>query len=642
VGAQILPQVYLAKFSPDLSQLLWATYLGGSGYHSVSNLAVDSSGNAYITGHTVAPDFPVTRGALQTSGTIFVSKISADGAQLLASTFFGGPATFTQAIAVDRSGAVYLAGEHRGSGLPATPQTLQSVPPGPCQRPTVPGGFQPSSDPGFIAKLSADLSTVIYSTYLAGTCGSSIFAIQVDDSGIATVAGGTYSLDFPTTSGAMVTKAPGTYESAFLSQLSADGSRLLYSTYIGGGFTNEAHAFLTDAAGNWYVAGGGSPAPTPGAAHVTGNGLCTLGFGLGIPVPRPPVNGEEAFVTVFNARSTSPIFTATVGGACADEADSIALDSAGNIWIAGLTQSADLPTRSMVGGLGGQTGGFLAAFTPTGDALLTSGFAGIAPRLVSAAGRVTGAASVPKRSSLAGQYTFGSAIAAFDGASAPPVAIDTINLYSGGANPFSIAPGQLIRIDGRHFGPAQTVAGTVANGLVTSTVAGTQVTFDGVPAPLLTLQDQSISLAVPFETRQFSTVMQVLRDGVPVSNPVAWPVSGLNPDVLLVLNADGSVNSAQHPAPAGTTISVFLTGLGVESPAVPDGQVATSPSDAPPVTVGPDMRIATVPVQPSYVGAAVGLIAGVVQVNVPVPQLNLTGPVPLQAQHFLITVYVSQ
>jgi uncharacterized protein (TIGR03437 family) len=643
VGAQILPQVYLAKFSQDLSQLLWTTYLGGNGYHSVSGLAVDASGNAYVTGLTAATDFPITSGAMQTSGRAFVSKISADGTQLLASTYFGGAATFPRAIAVDRAGAVYLAGSHHGDGLPLTPKAFQSAAPGPCKRPADPGGFQPVSDPGFLARLSTDLSSVGYATYLSGSCGSILFGLQVSDSGVVTGVGGTYSLDFPVTSGAMVATAPGTDESGFLAQISADGGSLLYSTYLGGGFTTEAHAVLTDSAGNWYVVGGGSPTPTPGAAHVTANGFCSLGFGIGPPVPRPPTQGEDAFVTVFNAHSAAPIFTATVGGSCPDEADSIAFDSGGNIWISGATQSLDMPTRALVGGLGEQTGGFLAAFSPTGDALLTSGWTGQPSRLVSVAGRITGTAPAFHHSLLGNQYTLATALATFDAVTAPAVEIDAARSYTGATNGGpGIAPGQLIRIAGLHFGPAQTVAGTVADGFVANAIDGLQVIFDGVAAPLLTLQDQSVALAVPFEVRPPSTVIQVLRNGTPVSNPIAWPVYSAVPDVLLVLNGDGTVNSQEHPVKAGSTISVFVTGLGSQTPAVADGHVASAPSEGPVVTVGPGTRINNVPVQPSYIGNAIGLIAGVVQVNVPIPQLNVTGPVLFATQQFNMTVYVLQ
>src|SRR5581483_858064 len=114
----------------------------------------------------------------------------------------------------------------------------------------------------------------------------------------------------------------------------------------------------------------GSPTPTAGAALVQNSGRCPTTFGLGPIPPQPPTRGEDAFVTVFNAHSTSPIFTAVAGGSCLDEADSIALDAAGNIWIAGTTQSPDPPTRALVGGMGGANGGFVAAFSAKGDALL--------------------------------------------------------------------------------------------------------------------------------------------------------------------------------------------------------------------------------------------------------------------------------
>ena len=202
---------------------------------------------------------------------------------------------------------------------------------------------------------------------------------------------------------------------------------------------------------------------------------------------------------------------------------------------------------------------------------------------------------------------------------------------------YQIAPGQAIRVAGRHFGTSQ--AGTVAGGVVGNSIGGLQVTFDGVPAPLLTLQDQSIALVVPFEIHPYATVMQIVLNGKPVSNPVTWGAYSIRPDVLLVLNADGTANSAQNPARAGSTIGVFVTGLGVETPPVPDGQVAAAPSPSPAVQIGPNIAIGPVQVQPSYVGAAVGLVAGIVQINFPVPQVS--GQVLLNAQQFNVFVYVS-
>ncbi len=442
-----------------------------------------------------------------------------------------------------------------------------------------------------------------------------------------------------------MTTAPGKDESGFLTQISPDGGSLKYSTFLGGGTTTEAHAFLINSAGNWVVTGGGSPAPTPGSAHAASSAFCPTNFILfiGPPVPQPPTSGEDAFVTVFNSHSTSPIFTATVGGSCLDEGDSIGLDGAGNIWIAGRTSSTDLAARSMVGGLGAGGGGFRAAFSPAGDALVSSDYVGAAPRLVSADGRVVGSAATYSSLLPSGAFKYATSLAEFDAVSAPQVQIDTLASYSGNSSLYAVAPGQVALIEGRGFGPAATQSGTVKNGSVTNLIGATQVTFDGVAAPLLTLQDQSVALVVPFELQSSSTMVQVLRNGELVSNPVSLPVNTNSPDVLLVVNSDGTVNSAQHPAPVGSTIAMFVTGLGAENPPVPDGSVAAAASATPPVLVGPGVMIGSVPVQASYVGAAVGLVAGIVQVNLPVPDVNgPDGKVLVQATQFNGYVYVSQ
>jgi uncharacterized protein (TIGR03437 family) len=103
-----------------------------------------------------------------------------------------------------------------------------------------------------------------------------------------------------------------------------------------------------------------------------------------------------------------------------------------------------------------------------------------------------------------------------------------------------------------------------------------------------------------------------------------------------------TVNSAQHPAPVGSTIAIFVTGMGAENPAVPDGSVATVASASPPVLVGPYLAIGSVEVQPSYVGVAAGLVSGIVQVNLPVPDVNGPGGlVQVQITQFRAQVYVS-
>src|SRR5262249_38443199 len=140
IGAQIPPHVYVAKFDPTLSQLLYATYLGGGGYQSPSGLAVDAAGNAYVIGLANVPDFPVTPNVLQPAppsptGGVFIAKISADGSQLVKSTYFGNGSQIPYTIAVDPSGAVYVGGYSQSTGLVTTANAYQRAIPGQCARP---------------------------------------------------------------------------------------------------------------------------------------------------------------------------------------------------------------------------------------------------------------------------------------------------------------------------------------------------------------------------------------------------------------------------------------------------------------------------------------------------------------------------
>jgi hypothetical protein len=277
---------FVAKFSADGANLLYATFLGGSAANEVTltagvAIAVDATGNGYVTGSTAAAglvsNFPTTPGAFDTSfnggvNDAFVVKLSPDGSQLLYGTFLGGSGSDSgSAISLDAAGNAYVTGYTASSDFPTTAGAFERT-----------LGFNGKA---FIVKLSADGSSLLYSTYLGGSGGDRAGGIAVDAAGNVYIVGGTCSSDYPTTAGALSRtlgsecipleeEDEGPSGDAFVAKLSADGSRLLYSTFFGGSAGDAGSKIALDSASNIYVNGEtrSSDFPTTAGALQAGGG----------------------------------------------------------------------------------------------------------------------------------------------------------------------------------------------------------------------------------------------------------------------------------------------------------------------------------------------------------------------------------
>src|SRR4051812_28197909 len=258
--------------------IAYTTFLGGSSHETGASIAVDASGNAYITGTTQSPDFPVTAGAFDRSGAVsnfaeaFVSKINASGTALVYSTFIGGSdMEFGRRIAIDATGNAYITGQTKSSNFPVTGAAFDrtlNIPPN-CPR------CATDNTDGFVTKLNASGSALLYSTYLGGTDYDSPRGIAVDGSGNAYVNGETLSnVDFPTTAGSFSPTSHGSYDE-FVTKLNTTGSALVYSTFLGGTQVDNGERIAVDSGNNAYVLGFSSSADyptTPGAFDATANG----------------------------------------------------------------------------------------------------------------------------------------------------------------------------------------------------------------------------------------------------------------------------------------------------------------------------------------------------------------------------------
>jgi len=241
---------FVTKLNPSGSGLIYSTYLGGGGIDIGFAIAVDSSGNAYVTGSTQSTDFPTTSGVFQPACNsipilcydAFVTKLNPTGSALVYSSYLGGDTNFDipLGIAVDSQGNAYVTGQTKSDDFP-TVNPIQG-----------PSAFIDTDGDGFVTKLNADGSALVYSTYLGGSDFDAGFGIAVDPAGNAYITGSTDSPDFPIANAWQ--PAPGLNGDAFVTKLSPTGS-LIYSTFFGGFAPDEGHGIAVDGKGSVYVTG---------------------------------------------------------------------------------------------------------------------------------------------------------------------------------------------------------------------------------------------------------------------------------------------------------------------------------------------------------------------------------------------------
>jgi len=309
-------EIFAMKLNAAGTALVYSTYLGpGTG----NGITVDSAGNAYITGQA-ASNLPTTPGAFQTvtggSSDAFVTKFNASGTALIYSTFLGGSGfDLGSKIAIDSAGNAYVTG-FAGSGFPVTPGAFQT-------------SFNGGVNDAFVTKLNSTGTALIYSTLLGGSGADLANGIAVNAAGNAYVTGTSNSSNFPVTPGAFQS-VKGVGNDAFVTELSAAGNALAYSTYLGGNGDDIGSDIALDIAGNASVIGftGSTDFPTTADAIQSGYGG----------------SNSDAFITRLNAPGTGLVFSTYLGGSGSDSGLSISVDAAGSIYVTGLTGSEDFPT----------------------------------------------------------------------------------------------------------------------------------------------------------------------------------------------------------------------------------------------------------------------------------------------------------
>ena len=539
-------------------------------------IAADSSGNIYF---------------IPSSGRSFVGKINREGA-VSSSRFDLGAGLTASALAVDFAGRVWVA----GSTVVGADQPLK----------TTPGAFQQSLPNTtrihiFILRLNAAANAVEYATYLAGSGNDLLVSIAVDTTGSLTIAGSTTSIDFPLTTNAAISGSR-----AFLTRLTPDGSGLVYSTLVA----------VQGAPGSLAVDSGGGAALT----------LTTPPYGLGLVRYAP--DGTLQF-----ARRGAGV------------GSSSAIDGAGNTYSTGPELHGNAPLKNSLATCGGS---HLSVFSPSGDLLQGTW-------LPPAAGSSSTAIAVRPDSTafilgiLADSGTTVQILTRLSPTTeAPPIRLgcltDAAVFQVPGRQPFNqgyyvnapagIAPGEILSLFGSGLGPAEGMIVQVsADGTLPADVSSVQVQFDGVPAALLYVQDAQINAIVPWSLagRKSSEVCVLyarqrtncLTVSIVDAAPAAFTSDGY---YAAAVNQDGTINSPSHPAPPGSIVSLFATGLGPIAPAASDGAFASFPPPVNQLPVTADdvvtagiLGTKVIPYDVTYFGPAPFQPVGLSQINVRVP-----------------------
>lgn len=381
-GANGGNDVFVTKLASDGSSLVYSTYVGGSSAEWAMDIAVDDGGNAYVTGETQSSNYPTTGTPAPFDSThngnrdAFITKLNPSGANITYSTFLGSSGwDYSRGIAVDSGGNAYVAGRTlpvgwSSSNFPVTAGAYDTTYEQLGHNAVVLTGD------AFIAKVNASGSSLIYSTFFGGNDVDEADDITIDSTGNAYFTGLTRpSSVFPTTPDAFDRTYNEGEQDAFAAKLSADGSSLLYSTYLGGSGTDGGNGIAIDSMGNAFVAGYTNSTnfpTTPEAFDQTYNGGFDFSYWG---------DSGDAFVVKLNDDGGALHYATYIGGIDFDGGTDVKIDSAGYAYFTGETWSPDLPTTAgaydrILGDGAGLSDAFVGRLSPMGSNLIYGTFFG--------------------------------------------------------------------------------------------------------------------------------------------------------------------------------------------------------------------------------------------------------------------------
>ncbi|HTC87047.1 MAG TPA: SBBP repeat-containing protein [Bryobacteraceae bacterium] len=668
---------FVAKINPAASgkaSLVWSTLLGGTDYGGLGGaVTVDSSGNVYVGGITLSTDFPVPNAFQSTPNCLagladcssgFVIKLAPAGNRVIYGSYLGGgydDGIF--AIAVDPTGVLYVTGESASPSFPTA---------GPPYQGGSAGGFD-----AFVAKVSADGRTLLYSSLFGGAGKDTPLSLALDAQGMVYIAGETTSMNLPVTGNAYQQSILSSTQAGFIAKfdLTRPGrAALVYSSYFGASTSPSTAAvgsIAVDTSGNLYATGS-----TTDPSFVTTPGAVQTKFGGTVSVDGNGPSGD-AFVAQLNLSAQGPAqlaYSSFLGGSANENGSSIAVDSSGKIVVLGTTDSFDFPTTpnayhccvlktgSNLPGLTPFLNSFLVRIDPTkfgAAGLLYSSYVGnsssntdLISLAINASGTIAAVAGSASSGNLpvtasAFQTSPGGAkavdayVALFDLSQTGPQITAASNAASFLNNGFS--PGMLFTLAGTGLGtPATAGIQLDSSGKVATSVAGSQVLVDGLPAPLIYISPTQINAVAPYElaAKQGQIVfVQAVYNNV-AGNIYPVLVAASAPGIFYsaggqgaILNQDFGYNGASNPAAKGSYVSIYGTGEGQTNPVVPDGHLSDESVDqlARPVAAV-TLTIGGIPVPASdiaYAGAAPEEVAGVLQVTAKIPPAAASGNLPV-------------
>jgi len=564
----------------------------------------------------------------------YVIKFDSELTGIIFSTLVGGTTGSTvgggtnlSALAIDQTGNIYVAGWTADGNFPLTPGAFQTA---------LPAG----AIPAFVTAISSAGDRILWSTLVGGpkpTCTNcngglvTVSALAVDPTGAVVIAGSATEEQMPVTAGVIgpACLCATNTAAAFLAKLVPGGSQLAWATYIN---YAKVTALSLDAGDNVIIGGQAYTGftATSGALQTTYPGGSQTQSYL-------DYESTAGFVAKIDSASTQYLFATWLGGnnfqryissysilIGVNGVTGVAVDSKGTIWVTGGSLPSELPLPSSVPILGAN---YVLGLSPDGSSVTA---AMTAPE----GGAGLGIAISPQ-----GPVALGQSGSTLMPVSAIPV-LAGISNSAGLTVSGSATPNELISLYGEGLGPSTPLSGVVVNAVLTTSLGGVQVQFDGVAAPLLYVGPNQINAIVPSGIAgQSSTTVNistptgqitgiVLSVAASIPEVFAYPGPG---NAAYALNQDGTLNSITNPAAPGSIVSVWAAGGGASGNPEADGAI-TGGTVYPlqlPLLVGNGIpgEVSILPVlnpviapQVQYSGDAPDLVKGAIQVNFQIPQ----------------------